>query len=87
MTGDEVLGTKIPRAFNGYDPGAVNNWLQDVASCLNAGVPPATFVPPPSFPTAIPGCDIGAVIQLSYALGFNDKRHCSRPLLPAAGAL
>ena len=39
MTGDEVRGTNAWVAM-GYSTMAVNEWLDDVATCLDAGVRP-----------------------------------------------
>jgi hypothetical protein len=71
MTGDEVRGTKFGWVAKGYPPLAVNEWLADVATCLDAGVPPVALVPAPSFRRGrLRGYDTIAVDQLMSALGF-----------------
>jgi hypothetical protein len=68
VTGDEVRGTTFARVAWGYSPIEANGWLAEVAACLDAGVRPATVMPPPSFSRGPRGYDITAVKQ--YALGF-----------------
>ena len=79
MTEDEIRETKFAWVAKGYSPLAVNGWLADAATCLDAGVPPAKAMPPPRFGRWLRGYDITAVDQLVSALGFDPVAPLDRP--------
>src|SRR5258708_5329670 len=79
MTGGEIRGTKFAWVAKGFSPLAVNGWLADAATCLDAGVRPATAMPPPRFGRWLRGYDVTAVDQLVSALGFDPVAPLDRP--------
>jgi hypothetical protein len=74
MTGDEIRGTKLAWVAKGYSPFTAKGWLADAATCLDAGVPPATVMPPPRFGRWFRGYDITAVDPDGARAGLRRRR-------------